>query len=81
MQGNKTHQQQRAIIEKRENTANAGPDFDARADLERDEALRRSLREGEERIHPRAGTVSMNDDPAIIRGVNQESEHHKGNTH
>ncbi|MFN7024097.1 MAG: hypothetical protein ACK4QP_06170 [Pseudorhizobium sp.] len=33
MQGNKTHQQQRNIIEKRVDTSNAGEEFDARADL------------------------------------------------
>jgi hypothetical protein len=78
MQGNKTHQQQRAIIEKRENTANGGPDFDARADLDREPAAREAFRKGDETIHPRAGDVSMNDEPSIIRGVNQESEHNKG---
>jgi hypothetical protein len=81
MQGNKTHQQQRAILEKRENTANADPDFDARADLKRDPQSREAFRKGDETIHPRAGEVSMHDDPAIIRGVNQESEHHKGGSH
>ncbi|MGF9692408.1 MULTISPECIES: hypothetical protein [unclassified Rhizobium] len=69
MQGNKTHQQQRSIIQKDENTANGGADFDARADLDRDAAAREAFRKGEESIHARAGDVSMNDDPSIVRGV------------
>lgn len=77
MQGNKTHQQQRAIIEKQENTANAGPDFDARADLERSPEAREAFRKGES-INPQVGEVSMHDDPGIVRGVNQESAHRKG---
>ncbi len=77
MQGKKTHQQQRNIIEKRVNTANAPDDFDAEADLHRSEAARDAFRRGED-LDMRAADVSMNDDPSIIRGRNQESEHHKG---
>ncbi|MCF6367986.1 hypothetical protein [Rhizobium halophilum] len=78
MQGNKTHQQQRNIIEKRVDTSNAGEDFDAQADLERSEAARDAYRKGDD-LSMRAAEISLNeDDPAIVRGVNQESEHHKG---
>ena len=77
MQGNKTHQQQRNIIEKRVDTSNAGDDFDARADLERSEAAREAYRKGDS-LSMRAAELSLNeDDPAIVRGVNQESEHNK----
>jgi hypothetical protein len=77
MQGNKTHQQQRDIIEKRINTANAGKDFDADVDLQRNEAARDAFRRGDS-IDLRAGDVSMTDDPSIVRGTNQESAHRKG---
>ena len=77
MQGNKTHQQHRDIIEKRENTANAGKEFDARADLDRNEAAREAFRKGDD-LDLRTASHSMSDDPAIVRGMNQESEHHKG---
>jgi hypothetical protein len=78
MQGNKTHQQERNIIEKRVNTANAGEDFDARADLDRSDAAREAFRKGDS-LSMRAAELSMNeDDPSIVRGVNQESEHNKG---
>ena len=78
MQGNKTHQQERNIIEKRVNTANAGEDFDARADLDRSDAAREAFRKGDS-LSIRAAELSMNeDDPSIVRGVNQESEHNKG---
>jgi hypothetical protein len=78
MQGNKTHQQQRNIIEKRESTSNADKDFDARADLERSDAARDAFRKGDN-LSMRTAELSLNeDDPSIVRGVNQESEHHKG---
>lgn len=78
MQGNKTHQQQRNIIEKRIDTSNAPPDFDARADLDRDPAAREAFRQGEASINPRVADVSLTENPSIVRGVNQESEHNKG---
>ena len=77
MQGKKTHQQQRDIIEKRVNTANAGKDFDPNEDLHRSEAAREAYRRGDD-LDMRSADVSMNDDPSIIRGRNQESEHRKG---
>jgi uncharacterized protein involved in high-affinity Fe2+ transport len=78
MQGNKTHQQQRDIIQKQVNTANADKDFDAEADLHRSDAARDAFRRGDS-IDLRAAEVSLNeDDPSIVRGANQESAHHKG---
>jgi hypothetical protein len=77
MQGNKTHQQQRDIIQKQVNTANAGKDFDAETDLHRSDAARDAYRRGDN-LNMQAADVSMNDDPSIVRGRNQESEHHKG---
>jgi hypothetical protein len=76
MQGNKTHQQQRNIIEKQVNTANAGPDFDAEADLKRNTAAREAYRKGDN-LDMRAAEHSMNDDPSIIRGSDQESGHNR----
>jgi hypothetical protein len=77
MQGNKTHQQQRNVIEKRENTANAPKDFDPGPDLRRSEAAKEAFRRGDN-LDMRTAEVSLHDDPSIIRGRNQESEHHKG---
>ena len=77
MQGTKTHQQQRNIIEKRENTANAGRDFDAKADLSRSDVAREAFRKGDD-INMKGADLSMKDDPSIVRGVNQESGHNKG---
>lgn len=78
MQGNKTHQQQRNIIEKRVDTSNAGDDFDARANLDRSDAARDAYRKGDD-LSMRSAELSLNDDdPAIVRGVNQESQHRKG---
>jgi hypothetical protein len=77
MQGNKTHQQQRDILQKGVNTANAGKDFDPKADLSRSDAAREAFRRGDN-LDMRAADVSMKDDPAIVRGRNQESGHHKG---
>lgn len=78
MQGNKTHQQQRDIIQKQVNTANAGKEFDAESDLHRTDAARDAYRRGDN-IDMRAADLSMKeDDPSIVRGRNQESGHHKG---
>jgi hypothetical protein len=77
MQGNKTHQQQRDILQKQVNTANADKDFDAETDLQRSDAAREAFRRGDN-INMRAADVSMTDDPSIIRGRGQESGHNKG---
>lgn len=75
MQSNKTHDQQMRIIEKRENTANAGKDFDIAADLKRSEAAKEAFRKGQAL---KSRSSDGDDDPGIVRGVNQESEHRKG---
>jgi hypothetical protein len=75
MQSRKTHDQQIRIIEKRVNTANAGPDFDVQADLKRPDAARKAFEQGGD-LKP--GPESLTEDRGIIRGENQESAHHKG---
>ncbi|MBY3595856.1 hypothetical protein J2J97_05805 [Rhizobium bangladeshense] len=75
MAGRKTHEQQLRVIEKREKTANAGEDFDAKADLQRNEQAKEAVRKGSGlKADPDPG----NDDRAMVRGRNQESEHKKG---
>ncbi|MGG7578922.1 hypothetical protein [Rhizobium sp. Nf11,1] len=75
MTGKKTHEQQLRVIEKREKTANAGKDFDAKADLQRNEQAKEADRKGNDL---KADPEPRNDDRAIVRGRNQESEHKKG---
>ncbi|MBX4993743.1 hypothetical protein [Rhizobium binae] len=75
MAGKKTHEQQLRVIEKREKSANAGEEFDARADLQRNEQAREAYRKrGDLKADPDTG----NEDRAMVRGRNQESEHKKG---
>jgi hypothetical protein len=73
MAGNKTHEQQQMIIEKRVDTSNAGDDFDPRPDLERS-------KQGLEPI-PEVDTNTTSDpdrpDELFHRGLNQESSHNK----
>jgi hypothetical protein len=76
MQSNKTHDQQMRIVEKRENTANANKGFDITADLKRSEAAKEAFRKGQNLQARNSGDTD--DDPGIVRGVNQESEHRKG---
>lgn len=76
MQGNKTHQQERAIIEKRENKAGGGKEFDASLHLKRTDAAREAHRKSES-LHPKTGELSLNSDPSIVRGDHQESKHNK----
>jgi hypothetical protein len=76
MAGNKTHEQQLRIIEKRENTKNAGKDFDAEADLRKSEAEREAFRKGA-KLRSNPPDIADRDDRNIIRGENQESSHHK----
>ncbi|ANK90711.1 MULTISPECIES: hypothetical protein [Rhizobium] len=75
MTGKKTHEQQLRVIEKREKTANAGKDFDAKADLQRNEQAKEAYRKGNDL---KADPDPHNDDRAMMRGRNQESEHKKG---
>lgn len=79
MVGPATHQQQQRIIEKRENTKNAGKDFDAKAELKKSPAERKAEREGG---NLRSGPSDLvdPDDRNILRGANQESGHNKHRT-
>ena len=74
MQAKKTHEQQLKIIEKREDTSNAGADFDLKGDLARNESAK-TAREGDD--HLRGGMTDLSEDRGMIRGENQESRHHK----
>ncbi|MCF6121546.1 hypothetical protein EN904_23790 [Mesorhizobium sp. M7A.F.Ca.CA.001.07.2.1] len=76
MTGRKTHDQQIRIIEERENTKNAGKDFDSEADLKRSAAEREALRKGSDMRTDTPNLVDP-DDRNILRGKNQESVHHK----
>lgn len=78
MSGNKTHEQQLRIFEKREKTDNAGDDFDPTLDLKKSEAER--AREQQSRSL-KAGAEIQDEDRAMIRGTSQESQHHKGSGH
>lgn len=77
MAGNKTHEQQMRIIEKRENTANAGKDFDTRGDLKRSPEARRAFRKGAGLKRPPEEEMTDPDDRNILRGEHQESPHTK----
>lgn len=78
MAGNKTHEQNLRIIEKRENTKNADKDFDAEKDLRKTEAERAASRQDNLRSDLR--DIADRDDRNIIRGENQESSHNKHRT-
>jgi hypothetical protein len=73
MQSRKTHDQQMRIVEKRDNTANAGKDFDIEADLKRSDAAKEAMRKGQDLKTRDTG----GDDYGMTLGNNQESEHHK----
>jgi len=76
MAGPKTHEQQRRIIEKRENTSNAGDDFKVDEELKRSKQARDAHVGGED-LHDKRVELTDKDDRQIIRGENQESAHHK----
>lgn len=76
MAGPKTHEQQLRIIEKRENTANAGEDFNAEEELKRSKHEREARRGGED-LRDEGVELTDKDDRQMIRGENQESAHHK----
>lgn len=78
MQAKKTHEQQLRIIEKRDETSNAGSDFDVKGDLARNDAAKKTLAAG---TSLRTGMKDVTSDRGIIRGQNQESEHHKRTGH
>ncbi|MBV0891454.1 hypothetical protein KTN05_06245 [Paracoccus sp. Z118] len=78
-QGDKTHQQQRQIIEGRVDTSNADKDFDPRPYLNASKDVRDRITETD---LPRDPTPLASDDgdPAV-RGEHQESRHHKNSGH
>jgi hypothetical protein len=79
MAGRKTHEQQLRVIQGRENTKNADADFDAEADLKKTKQEREAFRKGA-RLRTDAPDLVDKDDRNILRGENQESEHHKKRT-
>lgn len=79
MAGPKTHEQQLRIIEKRENTSNAGDDFNAREELKRSKREREARQKGET-LRDEGVELTDRDDRRMIRGENQESGHHKRGT-
>lgn len=76
MAGPKTHEQQLRIIEKRENTSNADDDFNAQDELKRSKQEREAHRGGA-KLRDEGVELTDKDDRQMIRGENQESEHHK----
>ena len=76
MTGKKTHDQQLRIIEERVNTRNADKDFDAETELKRSRQEREARRQGAN-LRDRGVELTDPDDRQMIRGTNQESEHHK----
>lgn len=76
MAGPKTHEQQLRIIEKRVNTKNAGDHFNAEDELKRSRQ-KREARRGGENLRDEGVELTDRDDRQMIRGENQESEHHE----
>ncbi|SIR19769.1 hypothetical protein SAMN05421641_1303 [Paracoccus thiocyanatus] len=74
MAGNKTHEQQLRIIEKRVDTSNADKDFDPRPDLE---AAEKGGGRVEETPEAEREPLTPADGSPGPRGLNQESQHHK----
>jgi hypothetical protein len=76
MAGEKTHEQQLRILEKRQNTDNAEEDFNAEEELKQSQQEREARQRGAN-LHDEGAELTDKDDREIIRGKNQESEHHK----
>ncbi len=76
MAGRRTREQQVKIIEERENTKNAGEDFDAEAELKKSAQEREAYRKGAD-LRTDAPNLVDPDDRNRLRGENQESQHHK----
>lgn len=74
MQSKKTHAQHLRIVEKREDTSNAGSDFDIKGDLARSDPAKQALAKD---TALRGGLKDLVADRGMIRGVSQESQHHK----
>ena len=79
MAGPKTHEQQLRIIEKRENTSNAGDDFNAEEELKRSKREREARQKGD-KLRDEGVELTDKDDRRMIRGENQESGHRKRRT-
>lgn len=75
MSGDKTHQQQRQIIEGRVDTSNADKDFDPRPYLNASKEVRDRITETDLPRNP-TPLASQDGNPAV-RGENQESQHNK----
>ncbi|AJD42637.1 hypothetical protein RGR602_CH03328 [Rhizobium gallicum bv. gallicum R602sp] len=72
----KTHEQQLRIIEKRENTSNAGDDLNSEKELKRSKQEREAHRGGA-KLRGAGVELTDKDNRQMIRGKNQESGHHK----
>ncbi|MCZ4092197.1 MULTISPECIES: hypothetical protein [Sinorhizobium] len=77
MVGKKTHEQQQRVLQGREDTSNAGKDFDAAEKLQRSAALRKAHRKGG-KLDTEHADAREPDERSMTRGKNQESRHHKG---
>ncbi|MQW85889.1 hypothetical protein [Sinorhizobium saheli] len=77
MVGKKTREQQQSVLQGRENTSNAGKDFNAEAELERSDALRKAYRKGAD-IDTAHSDAREANERGMLRGKHQESKHHKG---
>ena len=75
MSGDKTHQQQRQIIEKGVDTSNADKDFDPRADLNASKDVRDRIEETD--LSNRTTDIGSADGNPAPAGTRQESRHNK----
>ena len=75
MTGDKTHQQQRQIIEGRVDTSNADKDFDPRPYLNASKDVRDRITETDLPDNPTP--LASQDGSPVLRGENQESPHNK----
>jgi len=76
MAGPKTHEQQLRIIEKRENATNGSGSLNAEEELKRPNQ-ERNARRGGANLRDEGVELADKDDRQMIRGENQEREHHK----
>jgi len=74
MQSQKTHAQHLRLVEKQQETGNACPEFGIKGDLARSDSAKHVLAEG---TALRSGLKDLIADHGMIRGFNQESQHHK----
>ncbi len=75
MAGNKTHEQQRRILERRVDTSNADKDFDPRPYLSTPKRVRDRITETDLPDDP--APLAEDDGDPTPRGEHQESRHHK----